>query len=553
METLGVSMIIPLVSALAAPDTLMKNEYVNKFVKLLGIYDIKTLVIVILIVFGLIYLTKNAYLLFLYYMQYKFIYNNILITQEKQLNAYLKRPYTFFLNTNFAEINRAIYSDVLNAYGTLQQFLTLFSELAVCGALAITLFIVDWKITGLIVMLLGGIMFIIKNIQKPITAKVGRDTRTNQAEMSKWILQAVYGIKELKVTQREAQFISNFKFYGSRYVKDQRKYNLLGQTPKLLIETTCIIGIVIYLIILILSGADMSRMLPQLSAFAMAVVRLMPSANKISVCINSITYFEASLKQISDDANNFESDTIVLHSHGIPKNKMVLRDKIEMKDVCFSYSSNSEEILHKANMIIPIGKSVGIIGESGAGKSTLIDILLGLLPIQNGDILADRNSIFDDYSGWVGNIGYIPQMIYMLDDTIKVNVAYGIPDSEIDEDRLWLVLEEARIADFVRKLPEGVDSMIGERGVRISGGQRQRLGIARALYSNPDILVFDEATSALDTETEESIMESIETLHGKKTLIIIAHRLATIRDCDFIYRVENKTIIPVDKKTLYID
>ena len=222
---------------------------------------------------------------------------------------------------------------------------------------------------------------------------------------------------------------------------------------------------------------------------------------------------------------------------------MELKKEIRMEDVSYTYPESDKVILDHAQMLVPVGKSVGVMGPSGAGKSTAIDILMGLLQVQGGEILCDGRNIFETYPSWLSHIGYIPQTIYLTDDSIRENIAFGVAKEDIDDERVWHVLEEAQLKDFVKELPGMLDMEIGERGVRLSGGQRQRLGIARALYHNPEILVFDEATSALDTDTETAIMEAIESFHGKKTLVIIAHRLRTIAGCDIIYKVDNGKIV----------
>jgi ABC-type multidrug transport system fused ATPase/permease subunit len=222
---------------------------------------------------------------------------------------------------------------------------------------------------------------------------------------------------------------------------------------------------------------------------------------------------------------------------------MELKDKIELKNIVYAYPNTDKLIFDNANMQIPYGKSVGIMGPSGAGKSTIVDILLGLLKVREGTIECDGVNIFDNYPAWLSQIGYIPQSIYLVDEPIRNNIAFGIADDEIDDNRIWEVLEEAQLKEFIETLPEGLDTAIGDRGVRLSGGQRQRIGIARALYHNPEILVFDEATSALDNETEAAVMEAINSFHGRKTMVIIAHRLNTIEKCDIIYKVDEGQIV----------
>ncbi len=223
--------------------------------------------------------------------------------------------------------------------------------------------------------------------------------------------------------------------------------------------------------------------------------------------------------------------------------KLPLKQSIELKDIVYAYPNSDKLIFDHADLTIPVGSAVGIVGTSGAGKSTLVDILLGLLEVREGSILADGQNVKGHYRKFLKNIGYIPQMIFMLDDTIRRNVAFGVQDGKVDEDRVWEVLREARLDEFVKSLPEGLDTGIGERGIRLSGGQRQRIGIARALYYDPEVLILDEATSALDNDTEGAIMESINSLHGRKTLIIIAHRLQPIAKCELVYRVEDGKLV----------
>jgi ABC-type multidrug transport system fused ATPase/permease subunit len=281
-------------------------------------------------------------------------------------------------------------------------------------------------------------------------------------------------------------------------------------------------------------------MLEILSTIAAAAFVLLPCVNRINNQINSIAYFEPFFMGVSDNLQDeITGEKVDMSFAADGEEKLPVRESIELQGITYAYPGTEKLIFDHADMRIPIGASVGIVGTSGAGKSTVVDILLGLLKVREGKILADGRDVMQDYRKWLKNIGYIPQMIFMLDDTIRNNVAFGVPREKIDEERLWEVLREAQLDEFIRTLPDGLDTGIGERGIRLSGGQRQRIGIARALYHDPEVLVLDEATSALDNDTEKAIMDSINMLHGKKTLIIIAHRLQTIEKCDIVYRVEN--------------
>ena len=313
-----------------------------------------------------------------------------------------------------------------------------------------------------------------------------------------------------------------------------------------MIETVFMISVLGFITVYIVNGGDVTRLIPQLTAFAVAAMRIMPSANRINTYMTEIAYEEPSLNFVYDNlTESMKTDKAMrAEKEKIAGPAIHLDKEIRLQDITFAYPDGEKNIFSAANMVIPKGKSVGIIGSSGAGKSTIVDILLGLLHVQAGEILCDGANIFSNYESWLAQIGYIPQTIYMIDESIRDNIAFGIEKSEIDEERIWEVMKEAQLADFVESLPEGLDTKIGDRGVRLSGGQRQRIGIARALYHNPEILVFDEATSALDNETEAAVMEAVNSFHGKKTMVIIAHRLNTIEKCDLIYEVKNEKIVP---------
>ena len=289
----------------------------------------------------------------------------------------------------------------------------------------------------------------------------------------------------------------------------------------------------------------MSDLLPLISAFAMAAMRLLPSVNRLNTYMANIAYYEPALNYIYDNVDTEDLKKLYGKSTVLEDKKtarLTIKNEIHLKDITFAYPNTDKNIFDKADMKIPVGKSVGVVGASGAGKTTIVDVLLGLLELQSGTITSDGTNIFDNYGAWLSHVGYIPQTIYMLDDSIRNNIAFGVKEEDIDDARVWEVLEQAQMKTFVEELPDKLDSQIGERGVRISGGQRQRLGIARALYHDPELLIFDEATSALDNDTETAIMEAIDSLHGQKTMVIIAHRLRTIENCDMIYEVKDGKI-----------
>ncbi len=551
LEMCSVSMVIPFINTVMNPEKTMNKWYSRIICSLFDVQSTHGFLIIMSIMLAIIYILKNIYLLLEFNIQYKFVYNNMFAMQRRLLDAYIHRPYEFFLKINSGEIIRIINNDTPNTFVLLTTLLNLLTELVVSGILIGTIFFITPVTTVCMTVVMFVMLIAINSIIRPVLRKAGKSTQKSAAGMNKWLLQSIQGIKELKVMEKEAYFQENYDKYGSIYVKSLRFYYILNITPRFFIEAVSMGTMFIVIAIMIYSGSKFETIVPILTAVAMAAIRLLPSVNRMANSLTTIAYNEpmldklienlqsVSAAQFTEDCINRNDSTMIQSKNNIG----FLRDSLKFDNIYFHYPEKTENIFSSASMVIRTGESIGIIGSSGAGKTTLVDVLLGLLSPQKGKILVDGIDIYQDMSGWHRQIGYIPQMIFLLDDTIKHNVCFGVSDDDISEDRLWEALEEASLAKFVRDLPEGIETEIGERGIRLSGGQRQRIGIARAIYQNPAVLVFDEATSALDNETESEIMASINSLHGNKTMIIIAHRLSTIEECDHIYRVENGNII----------
>lgn len=543
LEMASLLLVMAVITVIATPEGIESNRIASAIYEGLGFTDIKTFSVAVMAALIVAYVLKNVYLFFQWKVQYAFVYRNQFRTSEKMLRSYLNRDYEYFLFADTAVVQRSITSDVNNMYGLILSILTIVSELFVSLTLVVYLFVVDPVMCLVIGALLLITMAVITKVLKPVMKRSGQENQDFYSGLFKWISQIVQGIKELKVSRKEKYFISEYKKCGTGYVNAVERYSLYNNTPKLLIETVCVTGMIGFFIYAVLSGEDVSSKLSVIGGFAYAAIKLMPSANKINNQLNSISYFEPFLMNVSDKLQDYISDSctdITYLSEDV--DKLEIKEGIYLKNIKYKYPQTEKYILDNADMEIPIGCSVGIVGSSGAGKTTVVDILLGLLRPEAGGVYADATNTKDKYRSWLMNVGYIPQMIYMIDGTIRQNVAFGVSDDNIDEERVWECLEEAQLSDYIKSLPEGLDTQIGERGVRISGGQRQRIGIARALYNDPEVLILDEATSALDNDTEAAIMESVNALHGKKTLIIIAHRLQTIEKCDMVYRVENGKI-----------
>ncbi|MBO5144112.1 MAG: ABC transporter ATP-binding protein [Lachnospiraceae bacterium] len=545
LETVSVSALLPVVWVLLDPQKAQENKYFQLAMELLGIQDIQRFMVPMLILLIVMYTLKNAFLLFIVYVQNKFIsYNkNKLISQV--LREFLNRPYEFYLDADIPTVFRLTDSDIPNVFSILTALISLVSEVVVFVLLCAVLIAVDWKLVLFMVVVFGTVSLLIMKVLKPRMNVIGAKNQAIQSKIAKWRIQAIYGIKDVKVLHREAFFADNYESSGKIGAGYSNSHAVITNIPRPLIETVFIASILGYIIVYIMTGHETSTLVSMLTAFAAAAVRMMPSVNRINTYVADISFFKPCLDYVYENMNMTEiskqSNQTLLP---VDESKtMQLHDKIELKDIVYAYPNTDKLIFDHADMVIPYAKSIGIMGPSGAGKSTIVDILLGLLKVQEGRILCDGVNVFDNYPAWLSQIGYIPQSIYLVDEPIRNNIAFGIADAEIDDDRIWQVLEEAQLKDFIKTLPEELDTAIGDRGVRLSGGQRQRLGIARALYHNPEILVFDEATSALDNETEQAVMEAINSFHGKKTMVIIAHRLNTIEKCDIIYKVDEGKIM----------
>ncbi len=547
-ETLGVSMMVPVVSTILVPESLHefidRHEPVKEIISALRLDSDTKIACSLLVLMIALFVIKNAYLLFLIHRQNTFVARARNDMISRVMREFLNRPYEDYLGADIPTVFRITDSDIPRVFSLVLALLSLSTELVVSTFLGIVLLFVNWQMTVLMILVLLVMTFISAKVLKPRLNEIGRRNQETQSRIARWRLQAIYGLKDVKVLNRQDFYIRNYYESGRVGANIARDYAVLNSVPRLMIEIVFMATVLMFILVYILRGGDATLLIPQLTAFGVAAVRIMPSVNRINTYITEIAYEQYSLDYVYENlTESMKTDKAMRAERAaIAGPELHLEDKIELKDITFAYPDADRNIFTKANMVVPKGKSVGIMGPSGAGKSTIVDVLLGLLHVQGGEILCDGANIFSNYDSWLAQIGYIPQSIYLVDETIRENIAFGIDADQIDEKRIWEVMEEAQLADFVRMLPDGLDTTIGDRGVRLSGGQRQRIGIARALYHNPEILVFDEATSALDNETEAAVMEAINGFHGKKTMVIIAHRLNTIANCDIIYEVKDEQI-----------
>lgn len=547
-DLMGVSLILPIVNIVMDPELINTNTWAIRIKGLLNINSDRTFIIFLIMTMIVVYILKNVYTITMYNVMYRMIWKYKEKLSIRLLECYMYQDYTFHLNRNVSCIQRSILTDVGQFFGFITDALNIFNQFIVCILLAVYLMVVDWLTTIGVLFLLGGAIILLYKKQGSIQEKRGRINREANAEMNKWILQSFNGIKEIKVLGREEFFLERCEYEYNKGMEANLKSNLASIMPKPMMEMLCVSGLLLIILFRLLMGGEISGFVSLLAVFAVAAFRMLPCFNSMSAYMATMMFEKDSVEAVYNDIKEMETFEKDKEQILVPKEKLKFEYEININHITYTYPNTQRKILKDVNLTIKKNQSVGFIGASGAGKSTLIDIILGVLPLKEGSIEVDGINICENMRGWHDMIGYIPQSIYLMDDTIRNNVAFGIDENDILDSQIWKALEEAQIAQFIRELPGGLDAEIGDRGVRISGGQRQRIGIARALYHNPEVLVFDEATSALDNETEAALMEAIEGLKGKRTMLIIAHRLQTIQNCDVVYEVKDGR---VEKRDLY--
>ena len=542
LEAVGIGAIYPLINIISDPLYLQHHDKARLLADLFRITGIRQFIILCSILLIVFYFVKNTVVLAENRLQ---IFFSMRIQRQytQELYAYyLAQPYLFHVNSNSAVLMRNINTGAKTTFeGVLISTLSLITEAVTALVIWGMLFAMDWVTALVAVGVLMPLVYLITRFFRKRISRQGNLQKKCSSECNKWVLQGLGAIKETKVMQKESYFCNQFNCANTEYTDSERDFLFIDKIPKALVELSSVSMLLILIIVKIASGAEPVQIVPTLGVLALAAVRLMPSLNRIIQLFNTIKFKMPLFNEVFDDFYN-----IKLHMENEGKNpvekkieKMPFRHELAVQHLSFSYPSKPEEVLHDVNFEISKGSFVGIIGPSGAGKTTFVDILLGLLPPVSGQILVDGRNIYDDISSWLYNIAYVPQSIYLVDGTIRENIALGCNEKDISETRIQNVLKMAELYDFVQSLPKKENTRVGERGAMLSGGQKQRIGIARALYSTPEVLVLDEATSALDNETEKAITETILKLKGKITIISIAHRLSTLEECDFKIRFEN--------------
>lgn len=543
-ELIGVSVIVPFINAIMEPEQLMREPYIRNICNFFGISQIEQLIVGIAALLSLVYIVKNILALILADQQYKFSYYGRRNLKNRMMCCYMMQEYAFHQENSSADLMRNINGDTDMFYETVLNMLQLASESCICVVLVGYLLIKEPVITICVALSMGVLVFIFLTKFKKSLSMLGHQRRKFTSAMTKCMQQGFGGIKEIKVSNKEEVFCRDYEKNNLQFTEAMRKNLLLNAIPKPVMEMICITSLMAVIAVKFCTSSNTENFIVTLGVFAVAAFKLLPSVNKISGYLSTIIHNGIVVDIIAQELQH-----IRILEQNIDKEaaegqaEVAFERAISLNQVSFRYPDTEEDVLEDVTLTIPKNKSVAFIGPSGAGKTTMVDLILGVMKPTKGCIRIDDEELGDKIRQWHRQIGYIPQNIYMLDDTIRNNVRFELSEEAVSDDEIWRALGEAQLKEFVEGLEHGLDTIIGEAGTRISGGQRQRIGIARALYRRPAVLVLDEATSALDTDTEAAVMESIEHLKGKMTILIIAHRLSTIESCDMVYEIKDKKAV----------
>lgn len=537
MEMLGLGLMLPILSIMLNKEIGTQYPALKPALEFLGNPTQTQLVIGGLIVLVCFYVFKLIFILFLNWRQARFTSRLSAEIAHKLLSGYLKMPYAFHLQRNSSQLISNIQGEVSIFSTVTQAVMTLQTEISIIiGAAAMLIFVEPVGAT-IVTFFLGISAVGFHRLTRKKLLSWGLKRQKYDQQINKHVIQALNGVKDVKLLGRESYFLSRFSESNYAKIAINTKQQTLLQFPRVYLELLSVIGLAGLIILMMIQKKPVEQFIPTLGIFVSAAFRMIPSLNRIMASTQSIRFAQPVVNILYDEL-------VLIQSVPEPSNREQIdfRTNIRLHNLHFRYDSATNEALKNVSFSIPSGSTVGFIGPSGSGKSTLVDVILGLLTPSAGEVLVDNSNIQSGIRAWQDQIGYVPQSIYLTDDTIRRNIAFGIPTEQIDDASVEKALKSAQLDEYINSLPEGLETFVGERGVRLSGGQRQRIGIARALYRNPSVLVLDEATSALDTNTEKGVMQAITALKGTKTILIVAHRLSTVENCDILYRFNHGVV-----------
>lgn len=540
LEVFGVGLVVPILAIMTQHNFIESYPLLQPWWEMLGRPSQVEMIVIGMGTLITAYAFKVVFLAFVVWRQSRFVFGLQAALSKKLFVGYLVQPYTFHLQHNSAQLTRNIVTEV-TVFGNmvlLPTMLLLTDGLVLVG-IALLLLIVEPAGALCMLAVLGGAGFLFQYATRGPLQRWGKARQHHEGKRIQHLLQGFGGVKEIKVLGREAELFAQYEVHNLGNARAVHRQNVLRQMPRLWFELLAIGGLAVLVIVMLLNGSAPASLLPTLGLFAAAAFRLMISANRILGAIQSVRYGNSVINMLDEAFRLFESSP----GRGASVTTLPFKTAIELTQVSYRYPDAPCDTLSRIDIRIPWRSTVGFIGGSGAGKTTLVDLVLGLLEPTAGSVCVDGVDILGNLRGWQNQIGYVPQSIYLADDTLRRNIAYCIANPDISEEAVWNAVRAAQLEELVSQLPQGLDTLVGEQGVRLSGGQRQRIGIARALYHDPAVLVLDEATSALDSDTESEVMKSIVALRGEKTVLIIAHRPSTIEHCDLVCRLENGELI----------
>lgn len=538
LETVGIGLVIPAMALMTQTDLAAKYPAAAPVLGMLGNPGHKQLLVGGMLALVVVYAVKALFLGFLAWRQSHFSHALQASLSYRLFAGYLRQPYSFHLQRNSAQLLRNTINSVNGVTNVVQQGLILISEGLVLIGFSALLLWVEPRGALVIVITLGGAAWGFHRVTRRRIARWGKASQYHEGLRIQHLQQGLGGAKDVKLLGREGDFLAQYRTHNDSSARVSEHRSTLQALPRLWLEFLAVTGLAALVLIMVEQGKPLEALLPTLGLFAAAAFRLMPSINRVMAAVQSIRFSTAVIDTVDAELRLVDVPVVPTVGKVLPLNHALTLDHI-----VFQYPSAEAPSLQGITLSVPRGASVGFIGGSGAGKSTLVDVILGLLSPDHGTVSVDGVDIHDNLRGWQDQIGYVPQTIFLTDDSLRRNIAFGLPNEQIDEAAVKRALHSAQLEQFVSELSQGLDTVVGERGVRLSGGQRQRIGIARALYHDPAVLVLDEATSSLDIATERGVMDAVRALKGEKTLLIVAHRLSTVESCDRLYRLEQGRVI----------